>query len=78
MIFKNSSSLINGSNFIATILSSNNIEPKDQLNMGISSIDLGNCTQIIKGHYNSINNNKIISDFQNKKNEYKKSKISKR
>ena len=69
MIFKNSSSLINGSDFIATILSSHNLKPRDQLNMGISAIDLGNCTQILK-EYNNISEseNLIIVNMESKRN----------
>ena len=44
----NSSSLINGSDFIAVVLSSDEIEPKEQIKKGISAIDLGNCTEQIK------------------------------
>ena len=69
MIFKNSSSLINGSDFIATILSSNNLDPKDQLNMGISAVDLGNCAQIIKKMNNiSKSENLIIVNMESKRN----------
>ena len=48
----NSSSLINGENFKALILSSNDMNLKTQLQKGISAVDLGNCTQTIKKHYN--------------------------
>ena len=72
MIYKNSSSIINGTDFIATILSSNNVEPKVQLDMGISAIDLGNCTQIIKKHYNiPENENLIIVNMESRKNQSK-------
>ena len=41
--FVGSSELINGSDFIAVVLSSDDMDPKDQLKKGISAIDLGNC-----------------------------------
>ena len=41
--FVGSSELINGSDFIAVVLSSDDMAPKDQLKKGISAIDLGNC-----------------------------------
>ena len=69
IIFKNSSTLINGTDFIATIISSNNLDPKDQLNMGISAIDLGSCTQILKEINNiSENENLTIVNMETKRN----------
>ena len=47
----NSSKIIDGSNFLATILSSDDINPLIQLNNGISAFDLGNCTNVLKEHY---------------------------
>ena len=46
--FVNSSTLINGSDFIAVVLSSDEIDPKEQIKKGISAFDLGNCTEQIK------------------------------
>ena len=50
--FVNSSKLINGSDFIAIISNSDEINPSTQLEKGISAIDLGNCTKEMKIHYN--------------------------
>ena len=47
----NSSTAINGFDFIAVIMPSDNMDPKEQLKKGISAIDLGNCTNTIKDHY---------------------------
>ena len=44
----NSSEVINGSDFIAVIIPTDNMNPKEQLKKGISAIDLGNCTKVIK------------------------------
>ena len=66
----NSSSLINGSDFIAVILSSDEMDPKDQIKKGISAIDLGNCTEQIKEYYNiSKNESLIILNMESKRNE---------
>ena len=71
--FMNNSALINGSDFIAVILTSNNMDPKEQIKKGISAIDLGECTQMIKEHYNiSENESLIILSMESKKNETKK------
>ena len=65
--FTNSSELINGSDFIA-IITSDNMDPKEQLKKGISAIDLGNCTQVIKDYYNiSDNESLIIMNMESKK-----------
>ena len=71
--YLNSSSLIIGSNFIAVILSSDEMDPKDQLKLGISAIDLGNCTHVIRAHYNiSSEESLIILNIETKKNESEK------
>ena len=71
--FVNSSALINGSDFIAVILSSDEMDPKEQLKKGISAIDLGNCTDQIKEYYNiSKNESLIILNMESKRNETKK------
>ena len=44
----NSSKVINGTNFIAAVLSSDNMKPEEQIKNGISAVELGNCTEIIK------------------------------
>ena len=48
----NSSKIINGSNFLAVVSTSDKIDPEEQLIKGISAVDLGNCTNVIKEHYN--------------------------
>ena len=50
--FINSTKIINSTNFIAAVLSSDNINPEDQIKNGISAVDLGNCTEIIKEYFN--------------------------
>ena len=68
-LFVNSSKVINGSDFIAVVLSSDNMDPKQQLKNGISAIDLGNCTEVLKEHYNlSKEDNLIIVNMESKNN----------
>ena len=50
--YVNSSKVFNGSNFLAVVLTSDNMDPEEQLKNGISAVDLGECTQIIKNYYN--------------------------
>ena len=70
--FVNSSTLINGSDFIAVVLSSDEIDPKEQIKKGISAIDLGNCTEQIKEYYNiSKDESLIILNMESKRNESK-------
>ena len=47
----NPNKIINGINFLAMILTSENINPKDQIKKGISGIDLGNCINTLKDIY---------------------------
>ena len=69
----NSSTVINGSDFIAVILTSEDMDPKEQLKKGISAIYLGNCTQDIKDYYNISNDESlIILNIQSKRNDSKK------
>ena len=56
----NNSSIINGSDFIAVFLTTDKMEPEEQIKKGISAIDLGGCTQIIKGYYNIFENESLI------------------
>ena len=56
----NNSSIINGSDFIAVFLTTDKMDPEEQIKKGISAIDLGECTQIIKGHYNISENESLI------------------
>ena len=68
-LYINSSKVINGSDFLAMVLSSDNINPEEQLKNGISAIDLGNCINIIKAQ-NHIDKDKnlIILNIQSKNN----------
>ena len=52
--FVNSGKIVNGSDFIATISYSDNMNPAEQIKNGKSAVDLGNCTQTIKKHYNKL------------------------
>ena len=56
----NSSKVYNGTNFKAVVLPSDEIDPKEQLKKGISAIDLGNCTEVLKEHYNITKEEKLI------------------
>ena len=68
--YVNSTKVINGTNFLAMVLSSDNMKPEDQLKSGISAIDLGNCTNILKEYYNiSDEENLIILNMESKKDE---------
>ena len=70
--FINSSILYNGSDFLAVVLSSDDMEPKEQIKKGISGIDLGNCTEQMKEYYNiSKNESLIILNLEIKRNETK-------
>ena len=63
--FVNSSRVINGSDFLAIVLSSHNINPEIQIKNGISAIDLGNCTYVLKEYYNiSKEENLIIMNME--------------
>ena len=75
--FVNSSTVINGSDFIAVILTSDDMDPKEQLKKGISAIDLGNCTQDIKNYYNISNDESlIILNMESKRNDSKKDELN--
>ena len=72
--YVNNSKIINGSNFLAMVLSSDDMEPEDQIKMGISAVDLGNCSEVLKEHYNiPKEENLIILNIETKKNESSKS-----
>ena len=54
------------------VLSSDDMNPKEQIKKGISAIDLGNCTEQIKEYYNiSKNESLIILNLETKRNETK-------
>ena len=68
--YVNSSKVINGSNFIAVVLSSDDMDPEKQLSNGISAIDLGNCTNVLKESYNiSKEENLIVLNMESKNEE---------
>ena len=50
--YVNSSKVINGTNFVAVVLSSDEMDPEKQIKRGISAVNLGNCTEVLKEHYN--------------------------
>ena len=65
----NSSKVINGSDFIALILSSNDMNTTAQIEKGISAIDLGNCTNVIKDYYNMTQNESFyVLNIESKRN----------
>ena len=70
--FVNSSSLYNGSNFLAVVLSFSDTDPKEQVKKGISAVDLGDCEFKLKDYYNiSYNESLIILNMESKRNETK-------
>ena len=76
--FVNSSELINGTDFIAIVLTSDNMDPIEQLKKGISAVDLGDCTEAIKDYYNiSKEESLIILNMESKKNESKENEEKK-
>ena len=69
----NSSKMINGSDFIALIMPSD-MNPKEQLKNGISAIDLGNCTDVLKDYYNiSKDENIYVLNIESKRDDIEKS-----
>ena len=63
----NSTKVINGSNFMAIIISSDDINPEEQIKNGISPVDLGNCIDELKKYYNiSDNENLILVNMESK------------
>ena len=80
--YVNSSKVISGENFLAMISSSDNMNPENQIKNGISAVDLGNCTNIIKEYYNISKEESFIvlnieskNDIQYITNNYDKSFI---
>ena len=75
--FVNSSAVINGSDFLAVVFSSKDMNPEEQLKNGISAVDLGNCTQVIKNYYNISKGEDIIvlnMETKNDKNQINETK----
>ena len=56
----NSDKVVNGSDFIAVISLSEDIDPIEQIRKGISAVDLGNCPKVLKEYYNISNNESLI------------------
>ena len=73
--FKNKSRAINGSNFLSVFLNSNNLDPETQFKNGVSAVDLGNCTNILKEHYKIPKEEElIIMNMELKNDENQKNK----
>ena len=67
--YVDSSSPIKGDNFTALILSSDDMDVETQLQNGISAVDLGNCTNVIKEYYKiSSEENLIVLNVESKIN----------
>ena len=65
--YVDSSSLINGSDFIAIVVSSDDANPVEQIKKGISAVDLGDCILELKKHYNiPFDENLIILQMESK------------
>ena len=74
----NSSKLINGSDFLSLILSSDDMNTNAQIEKGISAIDLGNCTNIIKEYYNMTPNESFyVLNIESKRNKTENSEENK-
>ena len=68
--YVNSFRVITGANFLAMVLSSDNMDPQEQLKNGISAVDLGNCTNAIKNKYKmKKEENLIVVNTELKSNE---------
>ena len=68
--YTDTSYFFNGTDFLAMILSSDNLEPEEQLKKGITSFDLGNCTNVLKEYYKiKKDENLIIINIQYKNDE---------
>ena len=52
--------VINGSNFKAQIIAASDIDPVEQIKNGISGLDLGDCIDILKAHYEIPDNEDLI------------------
>ena len=57
--YMNKSNIIKGSNFLAAV-SSDKINPEDQIKNGISAFNLGNCTNVLKEYYKIPENENLI------------------
>ena len=70
--YVNSSNVIKGNTFLATVLSSNEINHEKLFKKGISSFYLGNCTNVLKEFYDIGNKENLIilnTQIKNEKND---------
>ena len=58
--FVDPNTVINGSNFKAQIIAASDIDPVEQIKNGISGLDLGDCIEILKAHYQIPENEDLI------------------
>ena len=58
--FVDPDTVINGSNFKAQIIASNDIDPVEQIKNGISGLDLGDCIELLKTSYEIPDNEDLI------------------
>ena len=73
--YVNSSAVINSSDFIAVVMTSDDMSPEAQIKNGISAVDLGNCTQVLKEYYNiPQDEGLIILNMESKKDKNQKNK----
>ena len=84
IIFKNitnfvdSETIINSSDFKAQIISSDDLDPLEQIKKGISGIDLGNCIEALKTKYNiPEDEDLIIVEIETKEDKEKNKNLDK-
>ena len=76
--FVNSSSIINCSEFKALIISSEDLDPKEQIKNGISGIEFGNCIEVLKDEYKISNgDNLIVVEIETKEDKEKNKYLDK-
>ena len=84
IIFKNitsfidSSTVINGTHFIAQIIAASDVDPVEQIQNGISGLDFGDCIEILKDVYNiSDNEDLIVIEIETKEDKEKNKLLDK-
>lgn len=60
MDFADSENIFNKTEFKAQIISSNDLNPLEQIKKGISGLDLGNCIEVLENQYNTPEDNDLI------------------
>ena len=76
--FVNSSAIINCSDFKALIISSEDLDPKEQIKNGISGIEFGNCIEVLKDEYRIQNGeNLIVVEIESKEDKEKNKYLDK-